>query len=185
MTGVNSAAQPNLLFGPSSVEFVRGSGEAAPAPQRLFLATAGDPVPYEAKAGYWSVAADWLAVTPSNGVTPATLNLSVDTAKLERGVYFGYVEIKSGSDKPAVLTVTLRVGDGAQDLPLAHAGLPEAWASAARLNSEPKSLNFRVGAGSTKPLVRAFAIRSSGKPLSFVASSDSGSWLAVGPQAGH
>ncbi|MDQ2946415.1 MAG: hypothetical protein M3Y27_10810, partial [Acidobacteriota bacterium] len=92
----NSAAQPNLLVGPSALEFAAPDA-ANPSNQAgrqtVFVASSGDPLSYQAKTGYWSSATGWLSVTPASGTTPSTLTVSADAANLAKGVYFGYLEI--------------------------------------------------------------------------------------------
>ena len=183
----NSAAQPNLLVGPSALEF---AAPDAATRQTVFVASSGDPLSYQAKTGYWSSATGWLSVTPASGTTPATLTVSADAANLAKGVYFGYLEITSGTANPAVMQVTLRVGDPAA----VNAGIASSTnsmnlagmdvADEAQLVAEPRALTFRLAPGESTPSAQTITIGSTSKILNYTASTDSGSWLAVGPQLG-
>src|SRR5450759_3714265 len=190
LTVANSAAQPNLLVGQSAVEFVALNAANLttanqPAPQTVFVASSVDPLSYQAKTGYWSIATGWLSVTPASGATPSTLTLSADAANLSKGVYFGYLEITSGTAKPAVMQVTLRVGDqAAADVGIASSADTVNGGDEAHLVAEPRALTFRLPPGESTPSAQTITIGSTSKILNYTASSDSGSWLAVGPQLG-
>jgi uncharacterized protein (TIGR03437 family) len=195
LTSANSAAQPNLLVGPSALEFAAPDAATPPAPQTVFVASSGDALSFQAKTGYWSNATGWLSVTPAAGATPSTLTLSVDTANLTTGVYLGYVEITSGTAKPTVLNVTLRVGGPAVPPPGTGASrLHSAFVlgranhlnrgGEAHLVAEPRALAFRLAPGESTPSAQTITIGSTSQILNYTASSDSSSWLAVGPQLG-
>jgi hypothetical protein len=53
--------------------------------------------------------APWLAVTPSSGRTPASLQMRVDPAGLSAGRHVGTVTVQSEGSLPATATVTVDV----------------------------------------------------------------------------
>ena len=78
----NSAAQPNLLVGPSAMEFAKPDA-ANPSNQAgrqtVFVASSGEPLCYQAKTGYWSIATGWRYVTQARGTTSSPLPDSYET----------------------------------------------------------------------------------------------------------
>jgi uncharacterized protein (TIGR03437 family) len=180
-TTANAGAQPNLLVGPTSVEFVAADAVTQPAPQTVFLASSGDPLSFEARAGYWSTTTNWLSVAPASGATPSTLSLRVDASDLAKGVYFGYLEITFGAAKPAILNVTLRVGgSAAEDAPAAHVdhslNAREHRARTPILASSPESLTFSYQTGSGAPLPQSVFAGAERASAEFTATS-SANWL--------
>lgn len=178
LTAANAGAQSNLLVGPSSVEFVVVDEATQAAPQMIFLASSGDPLSYQAKAGYWSTATSWLSVTPASGTTPSMLGLRVDAAGLAKGVYFGYIEITSGAAKSAILDVTFRVGESpAGNAPAAvtPGGSGNGWKAALHASS-PESLSFNYQTGSGAPPAQTVLVGDQRASAEFTATS-SATWL--------
>ena len=171
LTVANAGTQPSLLVGPSSVRFVAADAGRHPAAQTVFLASSGTSLSYQARAGYWSTATSWLCVTPTSGITPSTLTLRADANGLANGVYFGYVEIKAGMGKPAMLDVTLTVGESSSaDARAAHADN----ASSEAFTAETLSFSYQTGGDAPGP--RSVWVGDGHESAGFTATS-SANWL--------
>ncbi len=181
LMATKAAAQPNLLVSASSLEFVTPNAAAQPAQQRVFLASSGAPLLYEAKTGYWSTATNWLSVTPALGTAPETLTLTIDPTNLARGLYFGYVEIFSGPVPSTILNVTLRVGDssaGASRPKHILAASDSSVDTATTLTAIPESLTFSYQTGTVVPPPQSVVVSYGRAKTGFVAAS-SAPWLTL------
>ncbi len=90
---------------PTSLNFVAGS----PATQMLYVTAANQPVAFKATA---SPESNWLAVTPSQGNTPANLIVYANPAGLAGGAYNGSIKLSSAGAPDVTVPVTLTVAGG-------------------------------------------------------------------------
>jgi uncharacterized protein (TIGR03437 family) len=85
------------------------AGVGTPAAQALTVTSTGAPITFVTTATT-QTGSNWLMVTPSAGLTPATLSVSVNPAGLPPGVHAGTIAIRGGaSPVPAVVQVQLVV----------------------------------------------------------------------------
>ncbi|HEX6206906.1 MAG TPA: kelch repeat-containing protein, partial [Actinomycetota bacterium] len=98
-------ADAQLSFTPASVDLAVQSGGTDST--SVELASSGpDPGSFQVSAD-----APWLSASPSSGTYPATVTVSVDASGLADGAYSGRVTATADGHTPAVLPVTLTVGD--------------------------------------------------------------------------
>ena len=95
---------------PASLSFDYRAGDSAPAAQPLAVSGGGATLNYAATP---SSNGNWLVVLPASGTTPATVNVSINTANLTAGIgaYNGTVLVAGagGATGSTTVTVTLNV----------------------------------------------------------------------------
>ena len=100
------APVPALTVSPMSLSFSATQGGTNPAPATLSIANSG--------GGTLSFTASsdqaWLAVSPSSGTAPQTVQTTASISSLAAGVYTAHITITAAGATPAVVTVTLTVG---------------------------------------------------------------------------
>ena len=105
---------------------------------------------------------NWLAVSPTSGTTPATLNAQVSPAGLAPGTYTGLVQITPAGQAMQTVTITLNV----------HA--PQ------NLTLSPTSLSFSYQIGGTTPAPQIITVGCANSALSFrPTASSAGNWLST------
>ncbi|MCP2501109.1 MAG: PQQ-dependent sugar dehydrogenase [Deltaproteobacteria bacterium] len=105
--GPAPGAAPVLSVTPGSLAFTGQAGDANPASQTMSVTNAGGgTLPWAASGN-----APWLSATPSSGVAPSTVSVSVDISGLAAGTYNGTVTITSAgaSGSPNGIPVSLTV----------------------------------------------------------------------------
>ncbi len=85
---------PTLTAGPAGLLFSYQTGSSPPPSQGVALRSTGQPINFVAFAGTANCGPGWLSVTPSQTVTPATLNVSILTAGLSTGLCSGNLEVR-------------------------------------------------------------------------------------------
>jgi uncharacterized protein (TIGR03437 family) len=161
----------NLSVTPSFLSFTQTSGGLAPAAQNLSISSSGIPGTFSAVASV-STGVNWLSVTPSTGVTPGTVAVSVNAATLPPGNYTGTVSISSAQagNSPQTVTVSLTVGQ-AQSLAVT-----------------PVTLTFTSQVGSPAPATQTIGVTASagGLPFTVTVTGTSGgnTWLSATPSSG-
>ena len=137
---------------------------ANPASQSLQLSsTAGSQV--------WTAVstASWLTVSTSNGITPATLQVSANTSQLSGGTYTGSIRLTSLSapNSPQIIGVTLNV-----------------VVPPPSIVATPSSLSFQATLGQTAPPAQPLQIQNGGTgSFGWTAGTDS-NWLSVSVTSG-
>jgi uncharacterized protein (TIGR03437 family) len=166
---VSQAAQP-LTSSANSLVFSYQAGGAFPLAQTVPVGCPGAVSVFTASSN-----SAWLHVSPSSGVTPASLSISADPTGLSAGSYTGSVVIYlSGScGGNQIVTVTLVVGAVAQ--PVIVSGLTFSVAS----------LSFSANAGATAPPQQTVSLSCASGATPFLATATSnGNWLFVSPSGG-
>jgi uncharacterized protein (TIGR03437 family) len=110
----------------------------------------------------------WLSVTPSSGVTPAQLSVSLAVSGLKAGVYTGSITLASGSANPVAIPVSLTV--------VADTNVV--------LQASPASMTFTFTTGGANPAPQVLSISISGDSVIFQANLNApptGKWLSVTP----
>ncbi|MEZ5351023.1 MAG: hypothetical protein R2762_00170 [Bryobacteraceae bacterium] len=159
-TSVDLTVNPNLL------SFDYTPGASLPAAQTLSLATSNTVINYAATAETLS-GGTWLSVTPTGGLTPASLQVSVNPQNLAPGSYAGSIRITSSqaTNSPRVVQVTLNVRQAAPTLAVSR-----------------DTLSFAFTPGSAVPAAQQVQVTSSGDPVPFsgtVSTTSGGNWITA------
>ncbi len=108
-----SAQGPSLFVHPTSLGFNADSGDPTVLEQEFFLMGDGAVLGFTATATVTTPPGGaWLSVSPTIGVTPATLTVTVDPAGLPDGNYQGTITITNSvaDNSPLLFPVSLGVG---------------------------------------------------------------------------
>ncbi|MDA2927005.1 hypothetical protein MYX78_07190 [Acidobacteria bacterium AH-259-G07] len=125
---VEAAPEPKLTVKPSEHTFEITAGTGNPPARTLRISNAGGgTLDWTAMAETQS-GGDWLSVSSSSGsastVSPATLEVAVNTANLEPGVYSGSVLVESSAlDQQETVAVTLLLSQPTQTILVSQSGL--------------------------------------------------------------
>lgn len=142
-----------------------------PAPESVRVTTAGaTAVSFTAQAST-TAGGNWLAVTSSSTVTPATLSLALDPSGLKPGVYTGTVILTTATGSTASIGVSLTV----------------VIDSTLVLKAVPQSLAFNYVNGGAVPPAQPLAVSVTGTAVIFqtdVSAPPTGKWLTVTPSGG-
>jgi uncharacterized protein (TIGR03437 family) len=115
---------------------------------------------------------NWLVVSPTSGVTPATLSVFVGSTVPTSGSDVGFINISSSSGQFQSVSVQFNASPAGGPSPL---------------SANPTSLSFNFAANSTVPVTQNVGVSSSSGTSSFSASAitnNSGNWLTVSPSSG-
>lgn len=104
---VTVVTAPSITASPTTLTFNASTAGAQVAPQTITLSSSGTNLNYSAAATVNNFPSQWLTVTPTTGVTPATLSVSVNLAGLQPGTYTGNIQVNVGLTNPIVIPVTL------------------------------------------------------------------------------
>lgn len=107
---VTIAGTPAVNVSPSQLSFQFQIGQAGPDTQNLTLTSStGENVSFTATATTSSCGSGWLVVTPTQGATPSTLSVQINTAGLTAGPCTGAINISApGASNPStVVNVSL------------------------------------------------------------------------------
>ncbi|HZT28993.1 MAG TPA: hypothetical protein VFA33_03855 [Bryobacteraceae bacterium] len=161
---VNSGS--SLITDQSSLAFAFQTGGTAPAVQQLNLSTSdSNPLTYSSAVSN----ATWLSVSPASGLTPAAINLSVNTTGLMPGTYTGTVTFSvpgAAASSGTSVSVTLTVS------------------TATAISSTPNSLTFQSQSGQDVPAAQTISVSSTGTQLPYTATTSGGHWLTAAPANG-
>ncbi len=148
----------------SSLSFSATYGAPSPAPQTVQISAGGGGVlPWTA-----STSAAWLSVSPASGVTPASLQVSVNSSSLAGGSYNGTVTVVSQGSAPTtqVISVALTVVTPPPAIVLSAS-----------------SFNFVALTGQPTPAQSLSVLNGGYGTFSYSISSNS-SWLSASPASG-
>lgn len=155
---------PRIAVAPATLAFTTSEG-VNPATQTLSLANSG------AGELVWSASddADWLTVTPANGVGGATLSATVDVAGIEAGTLNATVTVAAdeASNSPRTVGVTLTVTE-----------------SPATIGVAPTSLAFTGSAGGANPASKTLDITNEESGDMAWTATDDASWLTLSAASG-
>jgi len=162
---VGTASPGNVHVSPASLD-VSGSSDCTGLWVRSLYVTnpTGQPTAFTAEI---PLGADWISISQTSGITPATIDVTVDLSKTTNGV--------------SAAPITIVASDGFRQ---------RVWATT-RLNSPgwvpgPYSMEFTAAAGGTAPAQKLMAIRYDLTPFVFSAwtsVSTENSWLSVTPDS--
>ena len=161
----------NLTVTPATLNFTQASGGSVPSRPECHVSSTGVQLTFSALATV-STTANWLSVTPTGGITPGTVAVSVNAASLQPGNYTGTVSITSPSagNSPQSVTVNLTVGQ-AQNLALSPASLSLQLAGGCGRAFQSDCRRYRF---EWKPALYRGGYRRANQP----------SWLSVSPASG-
>jgi len=105
--GIKQYNEPALVPDPNNVELSMYSGGSLPTPVMVTIDNAG----YGALNWAASPDADWIGVSPSTGVTPDTMEISITTNMLLYGTYYAGIRLidTDHNDSSQIINVTLHV----------------------------------------------------------------------------
>lgn len=159
------AVAPILQVTPTSLSFSEQVGRT-PASQTIQIINAGR------GTINWTASVDqpWISLSPSMGVAPATVTVSINTAGLTVGSYAGRIIVEAPGihGSPAVVTVNLTLTP-----------VPPAM-----LEVSPEKLEFRGQEGAGNPTPQPMMIRNvGGQPLTWTAQANV-TWLSLNRASG-
>jgi hypothetical protein len=99
-----------LTSSPGSLSFSQNVNGAAPAAQTLSISSGSSAVNFSASATTSQGA--WLSVSPTSGITPASLTVSANGAGLGAGTYTGQIVLTAAGVAQTTVTVTLTISSG-------------------------------------------------------------------------
>lgn len=155
LTGVALAASPVSLV------FDAVAGAANPASKPLSITSSSSLLTFTSASN-----AAWLSAAPTGGTTPATLNVSVNTAGLAAGTYSGTLTLTAAGATTATVPVTLNIA------------LPS------QLSVGPASLSFSAVVGASAPASKPLSVAATGAALSFTTASNA-AWFSASPASGN
>ncbi|PYP92404.1 MAG: hypothetical protein DMG65_04180 [Candidatus Angelobacter sp. Gp1-AA117] len=161
----NSPSGNSLLSGASSLNFSGTFQGANPAAQSVQLSASGT------GALAWTAVSTvpWLSVSPSGGPTPATLQVSVNTAGLAGGSYTGAIRLVSlgATNTSQLINVNLNVVVPPPVIILS-----------------PAQLSFVAVTGQPNPAAQAFSVTNGGFGTLSWSATSSASWLKLSAVSG-
>jgi uncharacterized protein (TIGR03437 family) len=171
---------PSLAVTPPQINLSQGQSTAPNvSTQSVLVSAAGGqtedtsgstPVSFSVAVTTNQGGGNWLTVSPTTGMTPATLTVSIDSGGLSIGTYTGTITITPTSGAVQLVTVTLNVIN------------PQ------MLSATPAPVAFTYVQGAPAPDAKTVTVSSStGPALSLstaVATTDKGNWLFVNPSSG-
>jgi hypothetical protein len=159
----NTAAAGAYTLSPSSLSYSANYHGANPAPQTVQLASTGGTLAWTAAS-----TASWLSVSPTNGVSPASLQVSVNSSTLSGGTYTGTIRVVSFGAVTTTqnISVTLTVVTPPPSIVVS-----------------PGSLGFTATSQSTPPAQTLNIMNGGFGSFSWTASTDA-AWLSASPASG-
>jgi uncharacterized protein (TIGR03437 family) len=163
----------DLIVSPVTVNFTHQIGGTAAAPQTINLTSAGNiqnfTVQVTAVTG-----GSWLSVTPSGGITPASLTATVNAAGLDPGTYAAIINITSptASNSPRQIPVTLTVTRSLPQLTVSNTALSFSFTPGGNV---PSGQTVQVTSTNADTVINYNAVATT---------ASGGAWLQVSPSTG-
>lgn len=161
----------NLVISPGPLSFTQFQGGGQPPAQELNIASSGTLLAYSLQVTTLT-GGNWLSVTPTTGITPSRVSVSVNASGLALGTYSGSIIVTApgAPNSPQVVPVTLTVS------------------APPTVSVNPSSLTFNANTAMSSVPSQTIELRSSGVNLNFSASASVSSgatqWLSVTPASG-
>jgi uncharacterized protein (TIGR03437 family) len=169
---VVSGQSQDFSVSPTSLTFNQTSGAQAPSSQTLSVRLAPDGRIAFTVATALVNGTGWLTVTPSEGITPTDLTVSVTGTNLPAGAYTGTITLtplNAPNLRTIVIPVTFNVVRLLPNLTIAR---------------DTAAFNYTVGGPNAQ--LQTIALASSGDPLAFtVTTQPQNSWLQASPPLGN
>ncbi len=167
------AAAPSFSVAPATLSFSAPAGAPALAAQQIAVSGTVTGLAWAARASTQS-GGNWLAVSPTAGLAPGTIAVSVNVTGLAPGTYGGTVTVQAPLAAPPTQTVVV-------ELKVEGAATP-------KLVVEPVALTFETTAGGTNSPPKTLRISNAGSgTLNWTARAETkigGNWLEVSPASG-
>jgi hypothetical protein len=154
---------PTLIPDPDYLEFTMQVGTDLPDPQPVALRNAG----YGELNWQAFPTTDWISVNPTNGLTPDTFEININTDTLPYGIYYGAVRMIDLDHDDSTESVSIRLD-----------------VTAPLLDISPDTLYFRVPAELGDPEARQFQINNAGSGQLSWAAEESTDWFTINTSAG-
>lgn len=158
----------SLTLDSSSLTFSAQAGASSPASKQVSVSSNPSGASFTASAST-SSGGNWLQVSPKTGSTPSTLTVTVNTAGMSSGTYFGTVALVPSSGVEVDVNVTLNLTSGSA------------------LTVDSGGLQFVYQFGSIPPTSQTFNVTGGTPPLTFTATTtvaEGTGWLSVDPKTG-
>ncbi|MBS1830915.1 MAG: hypothetical protein JST93_36820 [Acidobacteria bacterium] len=107
---LNVVTAPVVTASPNTLAFSSTAVGVAPAAQTVTLTSSGANLSYSASVSVGAGQPNWLEVTPTSGITPATLTVRANINGLAQGTYSGTVTVNLGLSTPISIPVTFNYG---------------------------------------------------------------------------
>ena len=121
--------ETSITWAPSALTFAHDAGAPGPPPQALSIASTGPPLSFTCSTSGGA----WLAASPSQSTTPATLSVSVNAVGLPVGTYNGSIIIVASAASNAVQSIPVTLVVRPRTPNFAAAGIVNAASYAAGL----------------------------------------------------
>lgn len=165
----NGNSSSTLQVTPNSLKFTQTNGAAPPASQTLQVTSTGSRLDFTTTVETLN-GGDWLAVSPSGGLTPGSLTVSIKTNTLTAGTYTGTIKVTSSAlGAQQIIPITLEVPPAVN-----------------QLVAVPANLTFNFTVGGTAPTAQQLNLKSTNVVNFTVTTSTAGGgqWLSVTPSNG-
>ncbi|MCS7025251.1 MAG: hypothetical protein NZV14_10655 [Bryobacteraceae bacterium] len=169
---LNVTGSAALVITPGPLTFTQFQGGAAPPPQTLNIASSGALLSYLAEISILT-GSGWLSINVNSGITPGTIQVTVNGAQLPQGTYTGSIIIRSqgATNSPQVIPVTLNV------------------VAPPTVTATPSNITFNANTNNVvTPSTQTIEVRSSGVQITYQVQASVGSgqpqWLVVTPSSG-
>ncbi|MEP7365495.1 MAG: hypothetical protein ABI972_19755 [Acidobacteriota bacterium] len=165
----NGNNSSTLQVTPNSLKFTQTNGTTPPAAQTLAVTSTGSRLDFTTTVETLN-GGDWLAASPSGGLTPGTLSVSIKTNALTAGTYTGTIKVTSSAlGAQQIIPITLEVPPALN-----------------QLVASPANLSFTYTVGGTAPGSQQLNLKSSSTVTYTLTTSTAtgGQWLSVTPANG-
>lgn len=168
---VTAASPAQLVVTPPSLTFQAASGSGNPAAQSIRIANAGGGTINWTAALTGASSASWLTISSTAGSatsgSPATLQVSVNTAGLSANIYAASITVQSAAtSEVATIPVTLLVSP------------------AATILLSQTAVRFTGVDGGAAIPSQTVAVLTTGAAIDWTAQASGGNWLSVAPLSG-
>ena len=162
---MTAAPVSTVAVAPTSLQYAFTVGGTTPSAQSIQITNGGG------GTLSWSASTSesWLTVSPTSGVAPSAISLSISPAGLSAGTYSGNVQILAagGASGSVTVAVTLTIA-----------------AAPPTLAVSPQALTFSYSAGGAVPAAQSVAITNSGGSTLSWAASPGASWVMLSSASG-
>ena len=167
------AVVPMLTVGPTTLSFRALQGGQSPVGQSLQVSTSNLASTSWTASVQLASGSGWLTVQPISGMTPAVVQVAVNSSALPAETYTGSITITAAgaTNSPQTVSVTLTVEPG---------GSP-------KLALDPQFLTFRATQGGADPSPQTVTLTNAGGGVlqwSGTVQATGGNWLSVSPGSG-
>jgi uncharacterized protein (TIGR03437 family) len=165
------SANATVTVTPQQLSFTQVQGGPAPPSQTLNIASSSGAVSFSL-AATTSTGVGWLSVAPSSGVTPGSVQVTVNASSLALGTYQGSIIVTATGAANPQQTIPVQV----------------TVTTAPSITASPTTLTFNASTAGAQVAPQTITLSSSGTNLNFSASATVNNfpsqWLSVTPTTG-